>query len=87
MRMEGIPVSEDIERMIRKYRYAPTVFILPPWKEIYETDDERRQNWDEAFQTFSAMQETYLNYGYSIIEVPRDDVEKRVEFVMGHTVQ
>ncbi len=26
--------------------YNKTVFILPPWQEIYEKDNERKQDWD-----------------------------------------
>ena len=27
----------------RQYRYGPVVFLAPPWREIYETDSERKR--------------------------------------------
>ena len=34
------------------WRYNKSIFILPPWQEIYETDNERKQDWEEAVLTF-----------------------------------
>ena len=44
--------------------YNPIVFILPPWKEIYQTDNERKQDWQEAEHTYFQMKSTYEKYGY-----------------------
>lgn len=77
MKMENIMVSEDINTIAGSYRYAKKVFILPPWKEIYETDTERKQSWKEAADTFEALKKTYLQYNYEVIELPKDTVEDR----------
>ncbi|MDR2235219.1 MAG: AAA family ATPase [Chryseobacterium sp.] len=82
MEMEKIPVSEASEAVIRETVYNDPVFILPPWKEIYENDQERKQTWEEAVFTFEKMKETYLKYGCIVIEVPRDTVENRRDFVL-----
>jgi predicted ATPase len=58
------------------------IFILPPWKEIYVTDEERKQSWEEALNTYDAMRKVYDRYGYDVLEVPKEDVEKRVEFIL-----
>src|SRR5690606_35154946 len=76
----GLDISAEMESMGKNYLYNSKVFILPPWLEIYHTDNERKQTWEEAATTFTKMKETYLNYGYEIIEVPRDSVENRVNF-------
>ncbi|MNX90479.1 hypothetical protein D3C86_1225330 [compost metagenome] len=81
--MEQLPVSEEMEQAGRNLRYNQTVFILPPWEEIYHTDNERKQTWEEALWTFEKLKETYLKYGYELIEVPRGTVEERVGFVLG----
>lgn len=61
--------------------YAKKVFILPPWKEIYETDSERKQTFAEAEATFYALKKAYLNCHYDLLEVPKDTVEKRADFI------
>ncbi|WP_312076795.1 AAA family ATPase [Chryseobacterium sp.] len=42
--MENLESSEEFQSIQKRFRYNKTVFILPPWKEIYETDSERKQN-------------------------------------------
>jgi len=81
MRMENLPISAELEQQIATHPYAKEAFILPPWEEIYTTDTERKQNWQEAQQTFVAMKETYQKYGYQVIEIPKASVAERVRFV------
>ena len=64
------------------WRYNKSIFILPPWQEIYETDNERKQDWEEAVLTFEKMSETYKNYGYNIIEIPKISVRERANFIL-----
>lgn len=58
------------------------VFVLPPWEEIYESDEARYENYDQAKLIFAHLQETYEKYGYTLIEVPKGTVEERVEFIL-----
>lgn len=82
--MEGMPVSEDLDQLVYSHQYNRKVFILPPWEAIYETDNERKQTWQEAIDTFDKMKQTYLNYGYELIEVPKVSVEERCSFILDH---
>lgn len=59
-----------------------TIFVLPPWKEIYKSDTERYENYEQAVLIHEHLMETYEKYGYSIIEVPKDTVENRVDFIL-----
>lgn len=63
-------------------RYERTVFILPPWPEIYINDDERPQSLDEAEALHDAIRTAYESLGYELIEVPKLPVNKRYEFVL-----
>lgn len=81
MNMENIPIPSEMKAMAIAHRYAAKVFILPPWKEIYQTDHERKQTWEEAVFTFEKMKETYLAHGYQLIEIPKADVGTRRRFV------
>jgi predicted ATPase len=33
---------------LSKYQYFPKVFVLPPWKAIYENDAERDHTFEHA---------------------------------------
>lgn len=80
--MCGNPLTEEMEDAAERYRYANTVFILPPWKEIYCTDEARKQSWEEAEQTYHKMIEVYRNLGYQLITIPKDTPENRKRFVL-----
>ncbi len=78
----GVAPSPTITEAIRTYRYNPTVFVFPPWREIYVTDRERRQNWAEAEATFERIMHTLPTLGYSPVVVPKGDIEARAAFVL-----
>src|SRR6476620_2497870 len=67
----------------REHTYTK-IFILPPWEEIYVSDDERYENYEQAKLIFSHLTETYEHYGYKLIEVPKDDVDGRIAFILSH---
>ncbi|ROI04992.1 ATPase [Chryseobacterium sp. G0240] len=79
---ENIPVSEEMKKIAHEMKYHKNVFVLPPWKEIYENDPERKQTWNEAVQTFETMRKVYTAYGYNIIEVPQGTIEQRALFLL-----
>ncbi len=58
------------------------VFILPPWKEIYVSDSERYESYEQALLIQNHLIETYEKYGYTLIEVPKDTPQKRMEFML-----
>lgn len=60
------------------------IFVLPPWKEIYISDAERYENYEQAVLIHEHLMETYEKYGYSIVEVPKDTVENRVDFIINN---
>jgi predicted ATPase len=60
------------------------IFVLPPWEDIYESDEARYENFEQAKLIFDHLIETYEKYGYRLIEVPCGTVEERIEFIFGH---
>lgn len=40
----GIPVSDHARNAAKEFRYNTTVFIAPPWREIFSQDHERKQD-------------------------------------------
>ncbi len=46
-------------------------------------DAERRHSFDEAKAQYSSLLRTYEGLGYNLVELPKIDVESRVEFIVG----
>lgn len=65
-----------------RFRYHRTVFVAPPWPDIYTQDAERRQDYAEAVRTHDTMLDTYAAHGYRLIELPRASVDARCRFVL-----
>lgn len=59
-----------------------TIFLLPPWKAIYKTDNERFETYDEAVKIHEHLVITYERFGYNIIEVPFGTVEERANYII-----
>ena len=81
-RLIGAPVPAGLRDAAAHYRYNRTVFIAPPWEEIYAQDGERKQDLAEAAATYEAMRDAYDETGYVLTELPRTTVEERVRFVL-----
>ena len=81
-RLIGFSHEHFILGACRQYRYAPIVFLAPPWKEIYETDSERKQDFAEAERTFDQIVEVYRECDYAISELPRLTPAARAEFII-----
>lgn len=60
------------------------VFILPPWEEIYLSDNERYESYEQARLIHNHLVETYQKYGYNLIDVPKADIENRIDFILSN---
>lgn len=67
----------------KEHTYS-NVFILAPWQEIYRSDNERYETFDQAVLIHDHLVNTYTEYGYELYDVPFDSIEKRVEFILSH---
>ncbi|KZS42009.1 ATPase [Aquimarina aggregata] len=65
----------------KKHKYD-TIFLLPPWEDIHETDNERYESFDQALQIHHHLYETYTSFGYDCIEVPFGKVDDRSNFII-----
>ena len=72
----------DKQRFLEQYPYHSTAFILPPWREIYRTDSERDQSYEEAVRVYQSLREWYVQCGYNLIDVPKGTIDERCEFVL-----
>lgn len=79
-RLTGLDDAEALAAA-SAYRYNPTVFLFPPWEEIYRTDKERKQDFKQAVDTYHQIAATYKELGYEVMQVPFLSVEGRVDYI------
>lgn len=79
----GDPYPANFDLACRNHIYSK-IFILPPWKEIYQSDNERYENFEQAQLIHNHLVETYESYGYTLNEVPKTDLENRIKFILNN---
>ena len=75
------PVEKKYTDLCLEHRYDE-VLILPPWKEIYVQDNERMENFEQACGIHEQLEKTYIELGYTPIEVPFGSIKNRLHFVV-----
>lgn len=64
------------------FSFHRTVFLLPPWEEIYCTDAERDHTFAHAIRVHESLLAWYGACGYNIREVPRGSVPERAHYLL-----
>lgn len=59
-----------------------TVFIVTPWKDIFQSDNVRYETFAQAEEIHEQLLITYKKFGYLLIPIPFDTVEKRADFII-----
>jgi predicted ATPase len=77
----GDSYPSSFNNICKELRYSK-VFLLPPWEEIYSSDEYRYENFEQAKLIFNHLKETYENFGYSLIDVPKDSINNRILFIL-----
>ncbi len=65
------------------YKYTH-IFLMPPWEEIYISDSERYENFEQALAIHNHLERTYKELGYRIIEVPKGGINERTDFILAN---
>lgn len=81
MNFIGDSFPKNFEKACIDHKYHK-VFILPPWQEIYQSDDARYENFEQATLIFNHLEETYKKFNYTTIEVPFGTVQNRIDFIL-----
>lgn len=81
-RLARLPLPSHAYEYAQQYRYNNKVFLFPPWREIYETDAERKQTFEEAIASYEMVKEAYNELGHELIEVFRGPVKARADFIL-----
>ncbi len=66
---------------VRRCRYGPRVFMMPPWEALFAGDDERRHGFAEAVAEYEALMASYAAKGYETVVVPHGPVADRADFL------
>ncbi len=82
LRYSKTPVPPDFQRAAEEHPYDQPVFVMPPWEEIYTTDFERYESFNQAQLIHNRLVNMYMDLGYFLIFVPFGTPEKRTDFVL-----
>jgi len=80
--LEALTGEPLLAALREQYRYHSTVFLTPPWPEIYVQDPERRHDIDTARMEFERLERTYPALNYQISLLPKTGVKERADFVL-----
>jgi len=82
----GVDYPDFYKKKSLKYKYT-SVFMTPPWQEIYHSDEERYESFEQSLAIHNHLNKTYLELGYSILNVPIGSIKERVKFVLNSLKQ
>lgn len=77
----GDQYPEHFIEACQNYKYD-FIFVLSPWQEIFTSDNERYESFDEAIEIHHHLLETYKRFGYQLIDVPFGSVKNRSNFIL-----
>jgi predicted ATPase len=69
-----------IEKSIA-YKYTK-IYHFSPWEEIYTTDNERYESFEESVKIDAFLVEAYSALGYTLVKVPFGSVQERTNFII-----
>jgi len=78
------PKTYIAKSKIYRYNY---IFLMPPWEEIYISDNERYENFEQALAIHNHLERTYKELGYTITVVPTGNIKNRANFIIEHIKQ
>ena len=58
------------------------VFLLPPWKALYTSDNERFESFNESQKIHQHLVEVYNRFGYNIMNIPFGTIADRTENIL-----
>ena len=76
-----IDYGQEFVSVCKTHKYDK-IFILPPWKDIYSTDNERYESFDELLKIQKYLKKWYKKFDYDMIEVKKAPVKDRLEFIL-----
>ncbi len=78
---DDLPLSDNYGGACKKYGYEK-VFLLPPWEKIYEKTSTRPWSFFEVKNNYNLIIKAYNLFNYNLIEVPKNSIQKRVDYIL-----
>lgn len=78
----GVMEEAQIASQLIRRPYNRMIFLFPPWREIYTTDAERDQSYEEASEVYRKLRQWYRQLGFTLVPVPLGRAEERMEFIL-----
>lgn len=82
LELESLPVTPRLNRSCQVHRYNGPIFRAPPWREIYQSDAQRIQDWDQALASDAAVSAAWRHFGYDLIDLPFAPTDQRLAFIV-----
>jgi predicted ATPase len=76
------PLPADVALALQTCRYHPTVYLTPPWPQIYQQNTARRHRFAEAVAVYDALCDWLPQWGCRTRDIPRLPVEDRVAWLL-----
>lgn len=81
LRRHEITIASAIWRTLEVHSYGPTVFMAPPWEDLFANDAERRHSFEDAVDEYEWLLTAYVDLGYAIEVLPRDPIPERADWL------
>ena len=78
----GVTYPDVFIEKSKKHMYNKTLFLMPPWKDIYITDNERYESFEQSLAIHNHLSTAYKGLGYDVIEVPFGTAKERADFIL-----
>ena len=75
---------DSIKSIAQKHLYERKVFLFPPWENIYQTDSERLESFEQSKRIHHELTKIYQELNYNILEMPLCDENERANFILNH---
>ena len=73
--------AEADETLLERYRYDDTVWLAPPWPELFAGDAERRHDLATAEAEYADLAQTIPNLGYRVVTLPKLPRDERTAWL------
>ena len=74
-----------IEHYLRNApKFNRTVFLTPPWPEIYVTDEQRKHSLADAQEEYQRLLRTYPQLGYNLRVLDKTSTKERTDAILQH---
>lgn len=79
------PNDKKYNHLVKELRFYSTIFMAPPWQEIFCEDSERKNSFENAVEEYERLSKNYVEYGYELTLLPKSNVEQRLQFILKKT--